>query len=190
MQVRTYNNQRVWGVWRETKRFTMVDKLNFNVNDKDLEQTRDLEQIKLAFTKMYNSLAKINFCRGGTVGMAQQKALDQMSSFVKIKTTQDHPLNEFLKNLDSEHRKTTAEHIMKSSSSNNVFDDNIVANNYRQMAESELKTSLKNFNSIYRKYPGSQLGNDKGTQININQQKLIQMYLQMVQQKSREPRGR
>lgn len=162
----------------------MEDGANFNINEKDLAA------IKHEFMKMYNSLATINYCRGGTVGTAQQKALDQMSSFVKTKTVQNHPMNEFLKKLDSENRKTMSEYIMKSSFSNDVFNDDIAAKQWGKMAETELKSSLGKFNDIYRKYPVVQQDNVKNIQSNEQQQRLIQMYIQMARQKTRESRGR
>ena len=162
----------------------MEDRANFNINEKDLNA------IKHEFIKMYNSLATINYCRGGTVGMAQQKALDQMSSFVKAKTVQNHPMNEYLKKLDSDNRKTMSEYIMKNSFSNDVFNDDVAAKQWGKMAENELKSSLGKFNDIYRKYPAVQQDNVKNVQSNEQQQRLIQMYLQMARQKTREPRGR
>ena len=162
----------------------MENQMNFNVNEKDLAGIRH------AFIKMYNSLATINYCKGGTIGTAQQKALDQMSSFVKTKAVQNHPMNEYLKKLDSENRKNMSEYIMKSSFSNDVFNDAVAAKRWGQMAETELKSSLSEFNTLYRKYPVIQQESDKNTQSKTNQQRLIQMYIQMIQQKTREPRGR
>lgn len=166
------------------KEHTMEKQVDFNINEKDLDA------IKHEFLKMYNSLATINYCRGGTVGAAQQKALNQMSSFVKTKTSQNHPMNEYLKKLDSDNRKTMSEYIMKSSFSNDVFNDDVAAKQWGKMAESELKSSLGKFNSIYRKYPAVQQDNTKTVQSDEKQQRLIQMYLQMVRQKTRESRGR
>ena len=168
------------------KGHTMEDRTNFNnINEKDLNA------IKHEFMKIYNSLATINYCKGGTVGRAQQKALDQMSSFINTKTTQKHPMNEYLKKLDSENRKTMSEYIMKSSFSNDVFNDAVAAKQWGKMAETELKSSLVKFNDIYRKYPAVQQDNTKNVQPNEQQkQRLIQMYLQMVRQKTREARSR
>lgn len=157
---------------------------NANIDEKDLSAIRH------EFMKIYNSLATINYCRGGTVGAAQQKALDQMSSFIKTKTAQNHPMNEYLKKLDSENRKNMSEYIMKSSFSNDVFNDAVAAKRWGQMAETELKSSLSEFNTLYRKYPVIQQESNKNAQSKTEQQRLVQMYIQMMRQKTREPRGR
>ena len=75
MTVNHYIMKMVGGI-RKPKGCAMENNANFNINEKDLAA------IKHEFMKMYNSLATINYCRGGTVGTAQQKALNQMSSFL------------------------------------------------------------------------------------------------------------
>lgn len=157
---------------KKTKEHAMEQQMGVNINEKDLVEIRH------AFVKMYNSLATINYCSGGTVGMAQQKALEQMSSFIRAKTKQNHPMNEYLKKLDSENRKNMSEYIMKNSFSNNVFDDAVVAKRWKNMADSELKSSLVAFNNIYRKYPITQQSN---TQVNINKQHLMQLFANMIE---------
>lgn len=157
---------------------------NANIDEKDLSAIRH------EFMKMYNSLATINYCQGGTVGAAQQKALDQMSSFVKTKTAQNHPMNEYLKKLDSENRKNMSEYIMKSSFSDDVFSDDVAAKNWDKMAKTELKSSLSKFNALYRKYPTVLQDKVDTVQPNDNAQRLVQMYIQMMRQKTRGPRSR
>ena len=162
-----------------------------NVNEKDIKQFEaDKEQIRKAFLQIYDSLFAINLCQGGTQGHARQKALEQISAFIENKKNHTNPLNEYLIQLNSEHRKSMSEYIMKSSFSNDVFNDDVAAKQWGKMAETELKSSLGKFNDIYRKYPAVQQDNVKNVQSNEQQQRLIQMYLQMAQQKTRESRGR
>lgn len=142
---------------------------------------KDLQDIKIAFTKMYNSLVTINYCKGGTAGRAKQKALDQMSAFVENKTKKNHPMNEYLKRLNSEHRKTTSEQIMKSSLSNDVFNDALAAQHFGKMADAELKSSLISFNNVYRKY---QVNNDMTVLSDMVKQMLLKQK-QLINTKSR-----
>ena len=136
---------------------------------------QDKEQIRQSFIKIYNSLATLNYCKGGTIGRAQQKALDQMSAFVRNKTKTDNPFNEYLKQLDSDNRKTMSEYIMKSRFSDDVFNDAVAAQRWGKMANTELKFSLGNFNKVYKKY--------QTTGIEEERQQLMQNILNLVRDK-------
>lgn len=119
--------------------------------------TDELKQMKRGFDKMYNSLVSLNWSKGGNLGMAWQKALEQMSAFVQNKTQINHPANEYIKQLDKDNRKTMSEYIMKSDFSNDVFKktgmkDNSAIKNWEKDANKELKAGLKCFNEVYRKY--------------------------------------
>lgn len=129
-----------------------------NNNDMDFySHTDELKQMKRGFDKMYNSLVDLNWCKGGNLGMAWQKALEQMSAFVKSKTQMYHPANEYIKQLDIDNRKTMSEYIMKSEFSDNVFEksvmkDDTAVKNWEKVANKECRSGLDCFNEVYRKY--------------------------------------
>lgn len=125
--------------------------MNTKINDKDFEQ------MKCAFKRVYNSLVSKNFCQGGTAGMAQKKALDQMSAFVSHKTEDENPFNEYLKELNAKNRVEMSAYIEHSIFSNEVFKNSCFANdeavnNVYQGAVKEFKSGLEQFFGIYRKY--------------------------------------
>jgi len=142
---------------------------------------KDLEQIKQAFESMYNSFTTINFCEGGNAGMAQQKALNQMSSFVKVKNRNDTPLSEYLKKIDADNRKKMSEYIMKSDYSKEVFEGKDVERQTKLAeAKKNLKTNFERFNAIYRKYKPVQQNGKNKLPTDEYKQYMIQMYFQMV----------
>ncbi len=124
----------------------MIDNKNF---DKNLA---DQQQLKQAFTKMYNSLATLNYCRGGSGGMAQQTALEQMTSFVKNRAKYGDAIDVFVEQLNANNRKIMSEHIMKSSFSDEVCTDAVAAKEWGISAVDELRTGIKIFTYVYEKY--------------------------------------
>lgn len=124
-----------------------------NVNEKDIKQFEaDKEQIRKAFLQIYDSLFAINLCQGGTQGHARQKALEQISAFIENKKNHTNPLNEYLIQLNSEHRKSMSEYIMKSSLSDECLDDKVAAEQFGKTSVINLKNSFEFFRHIYNKY--------------------------------------
>lgn len=165
------------------KGHTMENKANFNIPEKDLKE------LDRNFKRMWLYLASAIYYRGGTRGHAEQKALEQMDTFVQIKTKRDNPMNEHLKKLNSEYRKIVSENIMKNEHSNDVFikrchGNDIVGERWADGADREFKSALRQFNEFYNKYQPKQ--NDNKTEFNANNQRLTQMLVQMFYSNNQE----
>lgn len=75
----------------------------------------EIEKMKKNYVGMYYALAAINWGQGITLGMAWQKALEQMDAFVASKTKiPNHPANAELKKYHNEFRRDMAKTIMTS----------------------------------------------------------------------------
>ncbi len=89
------------------------------------EKTRDLtkeqqNQITKNYVAMYFSLAAVNWCQGTTLGIAWQKALEQMDSFIKAKIkVENHPMTKWLAKIHSRHHREMSKEIMTNQNANN-----------------------------------------------------------------------
>ena len=151
----------------------MENKANFNIPEKDLKE------LDRNFKRMWLYLAWSIYCRGGTRGHAEQKALEQMDTFVQIKTKRDNPMNEHLKKINSEYRKIVSENIMKNEHSNDVFSGNeLVRERWADGADREYKLAMQKFNEFYDRYQSQQNNNE--SDIAAKTQQLSAMFIQMV----------
>ena len=141
-------------------------------------QEQDLKELRTAFNKMYYNISSALFYKGGTRGHAEQKALEYMDTFVKIKTRENHPMNEFLKQINSEHRKAMAEYIMKDSASDDVFSGNdVFKKSVAEKADKDYRDATSNFGEFYKKYqPAQQYSNN---QIVENGRRLAEIFKEM-----------
>lgn len=155
---------------------------------------KDLKELEHDYKRMWSYLSASLYYRGGTRGHARQKALEQMDVFVRIKTSRDNRLNESLKEIHSRNRKKISENIMTSEHSNDVFikrvfGNELVGERWATSADKEFKSAMRQFNEFYEKKYQPKQNNNK-SEFDANKQRLVQMYIQMMLQKSREPRGR
>lgn len=140
--------------------------MNNNINEKDLKG------LNIVFNKMYYCISSSIFYRGGTRGHAEQKALEYMNTFVEIKTSREHPMNEALQQINSEHRKAMSEYIMKDSSSDDIFNGNdIVKKGQIENADKEYRAAVRDFGNFYKQYQPEQLNNIQSI---VNMQQSLQ----------------
>jgi len=156
------------------------------VKDKKLELTKEQEkQIAHDYGVMFRSLIVINWCKGGTLGMAQQKSLEQMSSFVKTKSNPEHPMNKYLHALDNQHRREFSEYIMKNKYSEETVGINSeLAQRWAKIATGNFQKAFKRMNEMYKQYMPQKQAEDKTKQVENEKQnayKKMFLFLQMRQ---------
>ena len=135
---------------------------------------QDLKELERNYKRMWVYLASAIYYRGGTRGHAEQKALEQMDTFVQIKTSRDNPMNESLKKINSEYRRVISENIMKNEHSNHVFSGNeLVRERWAAGADREYKLAMQKFNEFYDRYQPKQ--NNNKSDFDAKTQRLIQM---------------
>lgn len=157
--------------------------------DKKLELTKEQEQqIARNFSIMFYELTTIHWCNGATLGRAWQKALEQMSSFVKTKSNLGHPMNKYLHALDNQYRREISERIMTSEYSDSKIEMNPeLAKKWSDIATKRFQGCLKNMNDMYKEYmPIADNKKQESTQQNksVNQAYIVMM--QFLQQQRGE----
>lgn len=75
--------------------------------------TQQKEAITQSYMEMYFALAAFNWGGGMTLGVAWQKALEQMHAFVSSKAkTVSNPVNKYLVGVHAQHRRDMSERMM------------------------------------------------------------------------------
>jgi hypothetical protein len=122
-----------------------------NTHKKTLNQ-KEIKQIKKDFLKMYFALTAINWAHKMTLGMARQKALEQMRAFVESKMKiQNHPLNKHLIQFHNEFRRNMSKHIMTSGYSEKKLNPEL-AEKLIRFGTIKTKEAKSGINSLYQKY--------------------------------------
>lgn len=151
--------------------------------DKKLELTKEQEkQIAIAYSRMFYALVEIHWTGGATLGNAQQKALEQMSSFVKTKSNPEHPMNKYLHVLDNQYRREISERIMTSPYSNEKINMNPeLAKKWSDIATKQFQSYLKKMNDMYQEFMPQKNNNQSATQSDIIAQKAKTVMMKILQ---------
>jgi len=171
MSVKTYITFEKRGLERKPRGFDMADG-NLNID------ATALKELERDYARMCFYFGQSHFYRGCTRGEATWKALENLNTWVQIKTRYSHPMNENLKQINSHYRKTESERIMKDEGSNETFIGNdLIKKRWAHGADLEAKSALRKFNKFYEQYRPKQQGNiyiDKDKQNLINKFKELQ----------------
>ena len=112
----------------------------------------DIRKMKQLYRDMYFAFTSINWGQGMTLGMAWQKALKQMETFVALKIkTPNHPMNTELIKFHNEFRKDMSKHIMTSEFSEVKLLDRH-KNLFLQDGMKQLKKSKDSLNDMHKQF--------------------------------------
>ena len=123
------------------------------------------------------------WCKGGTLGVARQKSLEQMDNFVKSKVNIAHPMNKYLMGINSQmHREMALLNMTDENSDKKIEMNSAVAQKLSAEATKEFQASLKILNDMYKKYmPEKDIKKMPATKsFNVAQQKAQQLMQQLV----------
>ena len=122
--------------------------------NKKLELTKDEEKnIVSSYVKMYVALAVVRWCRGETLGVARQKAFEQMNNFVKSKTNVAHPMNKYLLGINGQvHREMAQINMTDKNSDKKIEINSSLAQKWSVEITKVFQEHLKNLNEMYKKY--------------------------------------
>lgn len=128
--------------------------INGDKKDPKLELTKEQEtQIAVNFGKMFSGLVVVNWCRGLNLGMAKQKALEQMSAYVKSKSNPEHPMNKYLHALDNQYRREVSENIMKSEHSDATLTvGSEWVKQWEKLATDDFNISMQQMNQMHKEF--------------------------------------
>ena len=158
-----------------------------NKNQKlELEKTEE-NKIAKNYQKMYMALATIRWCRGQTLGVARQHALQQMNSYVKTKTNIAHPMNKYLIGINGQINREVSYHNMTDEHANEKIDMNsTLAKKWSMESTKIFQDCMRELNEMYKKYMPQK---DKTQQpapvkFQIAQRNMQKMLVQIVMQQN------
>lgn len=141
-----------------------------------------IKQLKKDYVHMYFGFVSVNWGQGKTLGMAWQKALEQMDGFVASKTKiAGHPLNEELVKMHGEFRREMAKTIMTNPYVNEKLDERL-KKQFLDYGTKSISESKKTLDSMYAQYmPEKTLNKNSNTKsfeiAKLHTQKMIQQML-------------
>lgn len=144
------------------------------------------KQITKNYIAMFFSLGVIYWCNGATLGVAWQKALEQMDSFVKTKIkVVNHPMAKYLNKLHEKHRHDTSKEIMMNPNSNMKLDlPAKVAKQWADFATKHFQENKGALNNLYQQLmPQQQMAEEsKKEPFKTAQEKTLKMMQQLMLQ--------
>lgn len=113
---------------------------------------QEIKQVHKNYVGMYYGFVSINWSQGMTLGMAWQKALQQMDAFVETKTkVQNNPLNEHLIKIHSEFRRNMSKNIMTSENANCKLNPKF-KQSFADYGMNSLKKNKSALDNLHKKY--------------------------------------
>lgn len=152
----------------------------------ELEKTEE-NKIAKNYQKMYMALATIRWCRGQTLGVARQHALQQMNSYVKTKTNIAHPMNKYLIGINGQINREVSYRNMTDEHSDKKIDMNsTLAKKWSMESTKIFQDCMRELNEMYKKYMPQK---DKTQQpapvkFQIAQRNMQKMLVQIVMQQN------
>ena len=150
----------------------------------------EIAQIKKSYRRMYFAFTSINWANGMTLGMAWQKALEQMNSFVATKSKiKNHPVNDELMKIHAEFRREQSKHIMTSEYANEKLSDKY-KKSFFDYGNQKLKKYKSVIDGMYKQYmpqpeiTKQQKTSDFGIGMQKTQQILQQLLLQQLKERA------
>lgn len=128
-----------------------IDVLNKNQKKLSVEEVKRLEK---DYRKMYFGLTAVNWSQGMTLGMAWQKALQQIEAFVQTKTKiANHPVNAYLNRIHAKFKRDMSKHIMdcKGKESETKLSPKL-KKIFAAYGTKEVQTGKSSLNDWYQKY--------------------------------------
>lgn len=155
---------------------------------KEQQQTLSPEtkkQIRKDCIGMFFSLAAINWCHGGSLGMAWQKGLEQMESYIKTKTKNPgNPVGIYLAEVYAKLKHDMAKTIMTSPHSQEPLKLNEESKkSWEEFCVKDANKKMANLNGVYNEYrPKQILENSKAKSFDIAKQNTQQLMQQILMQ--------
>ncbi len=147
-----------------------------------------IKKMKKDYEYMYSGLSCINFGKGMTLGMASQKALEQMDAYVASKTKiPNHPLNNELHKKHAEFRRKIAERIMTSRYAEFKV-EGAEAQWFLKFGQDRVKKRQKSLDRVYNDYMPKQQAKETSIakSFEFAQNKTKQLMQQMLLQQTKQ----
>ena len=152
--------------------------------DKNLELTpQQRKAIVKNYIGMYYALAAMHWCAGKSLGVAWQKALDLMNSFVAGKAkTLNNPVNKYLVGFHAQHRRAMSEFIITSPNSGDIV--NLSAEDrkiWSDFATKRFHGHMDALNDLHRQFETEQ--KEEKVAFDTARQKIKNFMMNLMQQK-------
>ena len=145
----------------------------------------EIEKMKKDYVGMYYGLASINWGQGMTLGMAWQKALEQMDAFVASKAKiPNHPANSELIKYHNQFRRDMAKSIMTSDYTGEKLPEHL-KKSFLTYGTKRVKETKNALNDMYKKHMPKQemQKTTNGKSFDIAKQKQLLLLQQMMNQR-------
>lgn len=155
-----------------------------NIKTEQKLSQQEIENIKKDYSRMYYAFTSINWAHGMTLGMAWQKALEQMQSFVAIKSENaNHPMTNELIKIHREFHHDMAKRIMTSEYTGDKLSENH-KKSFLDYGQKQFKKSKESLDAVYKKYmPTKEITKEsKIIKLEIGKQRAQQILHQMLLQ--------
>ena len=150
----------------------------------------EIEKLKKDYVGMYYAFTSINWGQGMTLGMAWQKALEQMDAFVATKAKiPNHPANQELIKYHTSFKRDMARSIMQSKYANLKLREDF-KKSFLDYGTKRLKEKKNSINNTYKKYmPVQQISKQpQSVQFDLARKKaeqLMRVQMLIIQQRER-----
>lgn len=195
-----YLSGKGWNL-RKQKEFAMMNELNLKQKNFEIQQKQfimvggkfdqqkkltpqEIKQLEQDYRTLYFGLVSLNWSRSMTLGMAWQKALEQIESFITGKTKNtNHPVNEHLVKIHNRFKQDQSKHIMECAGKESELKLNKNLVKFFETAGVEMVQKGKSaINKIYEKYKTEQNIQNKYKKFDIAKQKTQQIMQQFMLQ--------
>ncbi len=148
---------------------------------------QEIDKFKKDLVGMYYGFTSINWGNGMTLGMAWQKALEQMDGFAmsKLKII-NHPANEHLMKFYREFRRNTAKNIMTSKYADEKLPERL-KKSFVDYGQKRVKETKSDIDKLYQKYmPEKEIKHEQDVvKFDLAKKRTKQMTLQLLMQQQR-----
>lgn len=121
-------------------------------NNKKQISPQEIEKFKKNWIKMYYGFVSVNWGAGMTLGMAWQKALEQMDAYAMSKSkVQNHPINEHMIKFHREFRRDMAKTIMTSEYADYKLPEHL-KQKLADYGQKRIRESKSDIDNMYKQY--------------------------------------
>lgn len=163
-----------------------------NEKNKKLELDKAAEnKIAKNYQKMYFALATVRWCRGETLGIARQRALEQMNSYVGTKADIAHPMNKYLIAINGQISREVSYRNMTDEHSDKKIDINSeLAKKWSAESTKIFQQCMHELNELYQKYMPAKEKKEQPAMVKFNlaqhrTQQLMQQILKDMHENQR-----
>lgn len=127
------------------------------------------QQINTVYTKLFLGLVASNYANGkNTLGIARQRALEQLDGYIDTKTDKTNPIISYMSEIHAGAKKHWARENMLDKNANNILEPQMLQQ-YKEYGAKETKQALTQLNDFIEQHKQTnvEFASEKGKSINL-----------------------